>query len=188
MARHGQSGRIVIDVEPGLKRQFYSALSLSGITLKDWFIKAAAEYCEEKQQPSFLKQVRYGRNGRAKAVVVREEYEQVAARALAADTNEKVEKKHSVVSMFSGCGGMDLGFTGGFEVFGRRYRSLPFEIVWANDISGAACKTYRRNLRHEIHRGDVWELIGTLPEAADVLVGGFPCQDISVNDKWVGGN
>jgi len=187
MAHHGQSGRIVIDVEPGLKRQFYSALSLFGITLKDWFIKAAAEYCEEKQQPSFLREVRYGRNGRTKAMVVREEFDHAGA-GVTVGANGKAEKKHSVVSMFSGCGGMDLGFTGGFEVFGRRYRSLPFEIVWANDISGAACKTYRRNLRHEIHRGDIWELIATLPETADVLVGGFPCQDISVNGKRAGVN
>jgi len=39
------------DVVPELERHFYSALSLSGITLKDWFIKAAAEYCEKKKQP-----------------------------------------------------------------------------------------------------------------------------------------
>ncbi|HEX3718868.1 MAG TPA: DNA cytosine methyltransferase [Verrucomicrobiae bacterium] len=104
-----------------------------------------------------------------------------------AASNGKSEK-YTVVSMFSGCGGMDLGFTGGFDVFGRRYRSLPFEIVWANDLNGAACKTYERNLGREIHRGDVWELIGTLPETADVLIGGFPCQDISVNGKRAGVN
>src|SRR6266404_4175337 len=85
MAHHGQSGRIVIDVEPQLKRQFYSALSLTGITLKDWFIKAAAEYCEEKKQPSFLREVRYGKSGRSKAMVVREEFEQAAPSAAVAN-------------------------------------------------------------------------------------------------------
>ena len=187
MAHHGQSGRIVIDVEPELKRHFYSALSLSGITLKDWFIKAAAEYCEEKKQPSFFREVRYGRNRRSKAMVVREEFGD-GGEGPALSGNGKGPKKHTVVSMFSGCGGMDLGFSGGFEVFGRRYKSLPFEVVWANDLSGAACKTYRRNIGREIHRGDVWELMGTLPEAADVLIGGFPCQDISVNGKRQGVN
>lgn len=95
-------------------------------------------------------------------------------------------KKFSAVSMFSGCGGMDLGFKGGFEVFGNRYSSLPFEIVWANDINAAACQTYRWNIGNHIHRGDVWDLINTMPKSADVLIGGFPCQDISVNGKRVG--
>lgn len=97
-------------------------------------------------------------------------------------------RQFTVVSMFSGCGGMDLGFTGGFEVFGRRYRSLPFEIVWANDLNGEACKTYQRNLGHKIFMGDIWSVLHRMPESADILIGGFPCQDISVNGKRAGVN
>jgi DNA (cytosine-5)-methyltransferase 1 len=99
--------------------------------------------------------------------------------------NRKVKsaKKYSVVSMFSGCGGMDLGFIGSFKIFGRQYDPLPFEIIWANDVNAAACKTYRRNLGREIHCGDVWRLMDSLPKSADVLIGGFPCQDVSVNGK-----
>jgi len=185
MAHHGQSGKIVVNVEPELKRQFYSALSLSGLNLKEWFIKAASEYCEEKKQPMFLREVRYGRTGRSKALVVRDEF---AGAHSNGNGNGKAEKKYRVVSMFSGCGGMDLGFTGGVEALGRRYRSLPFEIVWANDLNPAACRTYERNLGHHIHRGDVWQLLGTMPKSAEVLIGGFPCQDISVNGKRAGVN
>jgi DNA (cytosine-5)-methyltransferase 1 len=188
MAHHGESGRIVIDVEPELKRRLYAALSLSGSTLKDWFMKSAEEFCEEKKQPSFFRQVRYGRIKHSDPIVVREEFEQAAPALPAPSGNEKSDGKHTVVSMFSGCGGMDLGFTGGFEVFGRRYRSLPFEIIWANDLNGEACKTYRHNLGHDIHRGDVWSLIDSMPQSTDVLVGGFPCQDISVNGKRAGVN
>ena len=188
MAHHGDSGRIVVDVEPELKRRLYASLSLSGSTLKDWFMKVASQHCEEQQQPSFLKQVRYGPSRRSKALVVREEFDQAKPTASAPAGNGNGGKTHTVVSMFSGCGGMDLGFTGGFEIFGRRYRSLPFEVVWANDTNGAACKTYRRNLGHDIHRGDVWTLIDTLPKSADVVIGGFPCQDISVNGKRAGVN
>jgi len=90
--------------------------------------------------------------------------------------------------MFSGCGGMDLGFVGGFEVFGRFYERLPFQIVWANEINEAACRTYRRNLGEYIHCGDVWGAIKSMPHEADVLIGGFPCQDISVNGKRAGVN
>lgn len=93
-----------------------------------------------------------------------------------------------VVSMFSGCGGMDLGFIGGFEVFGRHYSRLPFRIVWANEHNAKACATYRRNIGIEIHCCDVWDALESLPNEADVLIGGFPCQDISVNGKRAGAN
>lgn len=189
MAQHGESGRIVVDLEPELKRRIYSALSLSGGTLKDWFIKVAEELCEEHRKPVPVANVRYGRSAKSKPAALKEDYQPTAVVAETnGNRNGKAAKTYTVVSMFSGCGGMDLGFTGGFEVFGRRYRSLPFEIVWANDLSSEACKTYERNLGHSIHRGDVWELMGSMPKKADVVIGGFPCQDISVNGKRAGIN
>jgi DNA (cytosine-5)-methyltransferase 1 len=97
-------------------------------------------------------------------------------------------QQYTVISMFSGCGGMDLGFQGGFSIFGQSYRRLPFHIAWANDINQAACRTYRRNLGNHIHPGSVWDLVDSLPKATDVLIGGFPCQDISVNGKGAGVN
>jgi DNA (cytosine-5)-methyltransferase 1 len=98
----------------------------------------------------------------------------------------KITKIYTVVSMFSGCGGMDLGFKGGFDIFGKHYARNPFRIIWANDINSAACNTYKRNIDKNIICGDVWEAIKTLPNSTDVLVGGFPCQDISVNGKGAG--
>lgn len=35
---------------------------------------------------------------------------------------------------------------------------------------------------------DVWDVLDTLPDYADVVIGGFPCQDISVNGKCAGIN
>lgn len=93
----------------------------------------------------------------------------------------KSQKTRKVVSMFSGCGGMDLGFVGGFRFNGRAYSRLPFEIIWANDLDESACDTYRNNLSDDIHCGDVNALLDTLPEQADILIGGFPCQDVSIN-------
>jgi len=55
----------------------------------------------------------------------------------------QASKPLTVVSMFSGCGGMDLGFVGGFDFLGRSYGKTGFRIVWANEINAAACKTYR---------------------------------------------
>lgn len=40
----GSSGRIVIEVEPGLKRELYAALARDGSTLKEWFLRSAQVY------------------------------------------------------------------------------------------------------------------------------------------------
>ena len=95
-------------------------------------------------------------------------------------------KKITVVSLFSGCGGMDLGFCGGFDFLGQQYADTQFEIIWANELSSAACRTYRKNLGQHIVEGDVWQVMNKMPTDADVVIGGFPCQDISVNGKGAG--
>jgi len=46
----GNSGRIVIEVEPGIKRELYSALSREGMTLKAWFLKCASSYILDRTQ------------------------------------------------------------------------------------------------------------------------------------------
>jgi len=188
MIQKGNSGKIVVNIEPDLKRHLYAALSLSGSTLKDWFRKSAAAYCDEQRQPSFFRTSGYRSGRQKKSLQVREELAQYKTVPESSNSYRFPSNKYTVASMFSGCGGMDLGFTGGFEVFGRRYRSLPFEVVWANDLNAEACKTYRWNLGHEILRGDVWDLLDRMPKSADILIGGFPCQDISVNGKRTGVN
>jgi hypothetical protein len=50
----GDSGRIVLEVEPLLKRRLYSALALEHMTLKDWFIARAEEYVQAQQQPGLF--------------------------------------------------------------------------------------------------------------------------------------
>lgn len=92
----------------------------------------------------------------------------------------------SVVSLFSGCGGLDLGFKGGFTFLGKDYPANPFDIIWANDFNKAACETYRVNVDKRIVEGPIEEVFDTMPEYADVVIGGFPCQDISINGKMAG--
>ncbi|GHV08239.1 cytosine-specific methyltransferase [Campylobacterota bacterium] len=92
----------------------------------------------------------------------------------------------TVVSLFSGCGGMDLGFLGGFEFLGERYDKTQFDIVWANEINSAACATYKMNIGNHIIEGDINSVMNALPKHADVVIGGFPCQDISINGKMLG--
>lgn len=98
----------------------------------------------------------------------------------------KPKQNYSIVSLFSGCGGLDLGFKGGFSFLGKEYARNPFDIVWANEINKAACKTYRANVDGHIVEGPIEDEFLTMPQYADVVVGGFPCQDISINGKMAG--
>lgn len=47
----GESGRVVIEMDPALKRQLYSALAIEGSTLKDWFVNAANAYIIDHELP-----------------------------------------------------------------------------------------------------------------------------------------
>jgi DNA (cytosine-5)-methyltransferase 1 len=92
----------------------------------------------------------------------------------------------TIVSLFSGCGGMDLGFIGGFDFLGTPYKKTRFDIAWANEINPEACKTYRANICGRLIEGDIYDAMDALPQHADVVIGGFPCQDISINGKMLG--
>lgn len=43
----GNSGRVVIEIEPALKRRLYSTLAMDSSTLKDWFIQCAENYVKD---------------------------------------------------------------------------------------------------------------------------------------------
>ncbi len=86
-------------------------------------------------------------------------------------SNRKIieKKDFSVISLFSGCGGMDLGFL-----------KAGFNIKWANDFEKKACETYAKNIGNHIIHGDITEIdYNTIPDA-DIVIGGFPCQDFSM--------
>ena len=44
----GDSGRIVIEIDPGLKRRLHSTLALKSQSLKDWFVDAANAYLKRQ--------------------------------------------------------------------------------------------------------------------------------------------
>jgi DNA (cytosine-5)-methyltransferase 1 len=67
------------------------------------------------------------------------------------------------ISLFSGCGGSDLAL-----------KRLGYDVVWANDISKAACETYSDNVGDVIECGDISNF--TKFSAAEFLIGCYPCQ------------
>ncbi len=78
-------------------------------------------------------------------------------------------KKPRLISLFSGCGGMDLPF-----------HKAGFEVVWAIDSNKYACKTFRKNIADVIVNDSIENIdIAQVPEA-EICIGGFPCQDFSM--------
>ena len=89
------------------------------------------------------------------------------------------EDSISVVSMFAGCGGLDLGILGGFDYLGEYYEPQPFDIINAYDNDEKAVETYRLNLSDRIDLVDLTQTDMASMPRAEVLLGGFPCQDFS---------
>ena len=82
----------------------------------------------------------------------------------------KSKKKFRVISLFSGAGGMDLGFI-----------NAGFEIVWANDFFKEAVESYKKNVDDRIVYGDITKIDSSeMPDDIDLVIGGFPCQGFSV--------
>lgn len=89
-----------------------------------------------------------------------------------------MRKEISTISLFCGCGGSDLGLTGGFSYLEKKYSTTRIKIIHASDIDPKAVATYNLNFSRQAEVHDVHDL--EFPEgSADLIVGGFPCQAFS---------
>ncbi|MEX1112178.1 MAG: DNA cytosine methyltransferase [Candidatus Andersenbacteria bacterium] len=92
-----------------------------------------------------------------------------AKRALKKSFKKDAQYKPKVISLFSGCGGMDLGF-----------KWEGYDILWANDNFHQACETYKLNFGDHIVEADIEKIDFSKVPDCDVILGGFPCQDFSM--------
>lgn len=81
-----------------------------------------------------------------------------------------------VGSLFSGIGGIDLGFI-----------QAGYEIAWAIEKDHAACETYRANFQDTLLiEQDVRKVNAEHLPSVDVITAGFPCQAFSIAGKQQG--
>ncbi|MFQ5674197.1 MAG: DNA cytosine methyltransferase, partial [Nitrospinales bacterium] len=87
-------------------------------------------------------------------------------------------KGFRLIDLFSGVGGLTLGFT---KDYGHN-----FKTVWANDIDPYATESYNLNFGNHCVVGDIIEILKdpkTKIPKADVVMGGPPCQGFSLLNK-----
>jgi DNA (cytosine-5)-methyltransferase 1 len=87
-------------------------------------------------------------------------------------------RRFRLVDVFAGAGGMTLGFSPSF--------GHAFDPVWANDCNDYCVKTYSFNFGNHCLSGNIVDILrdrATEIPAADVVIGGPPCQGFSLLNK-----
>lgn len=84
----------------------------------------------------------------------------------------------NIVSLFSGCGGLDLGF-----------ERAGFNVIWANEYDDSIHETYKLNHPNTVlNTSDIRTLTGADVPDCDGIIGGPPCQSWSEGGKQRGIN
>ncbi|WP_419403187.1 DNA cytosine methyltransferase [Stenotrophomonas rhizophila] len=90
------------------------------------------------------------------------------------------DQRYTAISFFAGCGGLDLGFLGGFDYRGEVVPRSSIDVIQAYDFNEKAVQTYRANISDDVAVLDLGSAQVKDMPVADILIGGFPCQEFSV--------
>lgn len=95
----------------------------------------------------------------------------------------KNQDKIRTISLFSGGGGLDIGF-----------EQAGFDILFATDFNHECCETLKQNRgktlssQLEVHECDITSMdLSILPKNVDLIIGGPPCQSFSASGRRAGG-
>ena len=75
---------------------------------------------------------------------------------------------YNIISMFSGAGGLDLGF-----------EKAGFNVIWANEYDKSIWETYEYNHSSHLDRRDIRQILSREIPDCDGIIGGPPCQSWS---------
>lgn len=74
----------------------------------------------------------------------------------------------NIISLFSGAGGMDLGF-----------KKAGFNVIWANEYDKTIWETYEKNHETPLDKRDIRNILSSEIPDCDGIIGGPPCQSWS---------
>lgn len=104
-------------------------------------------------------------------------------KAIRTKGNNLPGKGTRILSLFTGAGGLDLGF-----------EQIGYETVYAGDIDHLCCETLKLNLgkslspKMEVVEGDIRKIsLDSFPDKIDLVIGGPPCQSFSASGRRAGG-
>jgi DNA (cytosine-5)-methyltransferase 1 len=80
-----------------------------------------------------------------------------------------------IVSLFSGCGGLDLGFV-----------NAGFDLIYANDNDPIVWETFEKNHKIAIDKRSLFDIKSTEIPKAEGIIGGPPCQSWSLAGEMRG--